>query len=92
MDCHGNMAAAWALMKARGLDAPPGTVTAELQVRFLKPTPVGGVLHLSARATSVDRDKVAVEGTLESGGVRTATMKGIYVAVRQGHPGFEKWS
>lgn len=92
LDCHGNITAAYALMKARGLEAPPGTVTAELSVRYLKPTPLGPTLHLRARASKIDGDKVAVEGTIEVEGVQTASMRGVYVAVREGHPAFNKWT
>ena len=92
LDCHGNMAAAYALMKARGLDAPPGTVTAELSMKFLKPTPIDAVLRLTASATAIEGDRVTVEGKVEAGGVLTVTMKGVYVAVKGGHPAFDKWS
>jgi acyl-coenzyme A thioesterase PaaI-like protein len=92
LDCHGNMTAAYSLMKARGLDSPPGTVTAEYTVRFLKPTPIGSTLHLRAWPTKVEGDKVTVEGTVEAGGVQTVSMRGVYVAVREGHPAFDKWT
>lgn len=91
MDCHGNMTAAYFLMKARGLDAPPGTVTAQLSITFLKPSPIGKNLHLSAYCTGIDGDKVHVEGSLEVEGVKTALMSGLYVAVKKGHPAFNKW-
>ncbi len=92
LDCHGNMTAAYSLMKKKDLKALPGTVTAELSVRFLKPTPLAGPLHLVANASSVEGDKVMVEGRVESDGIVTATMRGTYVAVREGHPAFDKWS
>ena len=92
LDCNGNITAAYALMKARGLDAPPGTVTAELTVRFLKPTPLGPTLHLKARASKIEGDKVTVEGSIEADGVQTAAMRGVYAAVRKGHPAFDKWT
>ena len=91
LDCHGNMAAAYALMKARRLESPPGTVTAELTVRFVRPTPIGKTLHLRAWSTGFEGDKVRVEGTLEVDGTQTASLKGLYVAVREDHPGFDKW-
>jgi acyl-coenzyme A thioesterase PaaI-like protein len=91
LDCHGNMTAAYSLMKLRGLKSPPGTVTAELTVRFLKPTPVDRELHLKARATKIEGDRVNVEGSIEVNGIKTVVMNGLYVSVRQGHPGFDKW-
>jgi len=92
LDCHGNITAAYALMKARNLDAPPGTVTAELSIRFLKPTPLGPPLHLKAWASKIDGDKVTVEGTIAVEGTETASLRGVYVAVRKGHPAFDKWT
>jgi acyl-coenzyme A thioesterase PaaI-like protein len=91
MDCHGNWAAAYALMKARMLPAPPGTVTAEYTVRFLKPSPIDKPWHLAARATKVEGDRAYVSGELEVGGAVTATMTGLFVAVREGHPAFGRW-
>ena len=92
LDCHGNMTAAYALMKARGLKSPPGTVTAEFTVRFLKPTPIGRALHLKARAVRVEGDRVQVEGAVEVDSQQTVAMKGTYAAVKEGHPAFNKWS
>lgn len=91
LDCHGNMTAAYSLMKTRGLESPPGTVTAELNIKFLKPTPIDRTLHLKARSTNIDGNKVSVEGSIEVDGVQTVAMRGLYVSVKQGHPGFDKW-
>ena len=91
LDCHGNMTAAYSLMKARGLEVPPGTVTAELTVRFLRPSPLKKELHLIAWCTGIEGDRVRVEGSLEVDGVKTASMSGLYVAVKEGHPAFHKW-
>jgi acyl-coenzyme A thioesterase PaaI-like protein len=91
MDCHGNWTATYALMGAKHLAAPPGTVTAEYTVRFLKPTPLGKVWRLKARARRIDGDKVSVDGQLEVEGVRTATMTGLFVAVGKSHPAFYRW-
>ncbi len=91
LDCHGNMTAAYSLMKARGLEVPPGTVTAELKIRFLKPSPLKKELHLRAWCTGIEGDRVHVEGSLEVGGMKTVSMSGLYVAVKEGHPAFHKW-
>jgi acyl-coenzyme A thioesterase PaaI-like protein len=91
LDCHGNMTAAYSLMKARGLEVPPGTVTAELTVRFLRPSPLKKELHLIAWCTGIEGDRVRVEESLEVDGVKTASMSGLYVAVKEGHPAFHKW-
>ena len=91
MDCHGNWTATHALMKARGLDAPPGTVTAEYTVKFLRPTPLNSQWRFDARSTRIEGDKVWVEGGLHVDGVKTAVMSGLFVAVKEGHPAFHRW-
>ncbi len=91
MDCHGNWTAAYFLMKARGLSRPPGTVTAEYTVRFLKPTPMDKPWRLRAWVDNIDGNKVNVVGELESGGEKTATMHGLFVAVSENHPAFHRW-
>lgn len=91
LDCHGNMTAAYSLMKARSLEVPPGTVTAELTIRFLRPSPLKKELHLSAWCAGIEGNRVRVEGSLEVDGVKTASMSGLYVAVKESHPAFHKW-
>lgn len=91
LDCHGNWTAAYSLMRERNAASPPGTVTAEYTVRFLKPTPMGGSLRVHAKAVKIDGNKVNVEGTVEAGGQVTATMTGLFVAVKEGHPAFHRW-
>jgi acyl-coenzyme A thioesterase PaaI-like protein len=91
MDCHGNWAATHALMKARGMSSPPGTVTSEYTVKFVRPSPIDREWQLSARATAIDGDMVNVSGELRVGGVVTATMTGVFVAVRESHPAFHRW-
>lgn len=91
MDCHGNWAATYALMKSKGLSSPPGTVTAEYTVRFLKPSPVTKKWRLNAWATKIDGDKVTVSGELRVDNVVTATMTGLFIAVKESHPAFHRW-
>jgi acyl-coenzyme A thioesterase PaaI-like protein len=91
MDCHGNWAATYSLMKARGLPTPPGTVTAEYTVRFLKPSPIDEKWRLRAWATKIDGGRVNASGELTVGGVLTATMTGLFIAVRESHPAFHRW-
>jgi acyl-coenzyme A thioesterase PaaI-like protein len=91
LDCHCNWAAAWAIMKARGEDAIPSTVTAEYHIALKKPTPLDRPLRLRARAVEQAGDRCDVEGTIEVGGVVTATCRGTFVAVREGHPAFQRW-
>jgi len=90
LDCHGNWAAAYALMRSAGSQRPPGTVTAELEVRFQKPTPMGP-LRVIAKAEEVRGNKVSVSGSVRAGEEVTAAMKGVFVAVKEGHPAFHRW-
>ena len=46
LDCHGNWAAAIALMDAAGLEEPPCTVTATYSISLRRPTPAGVELHV----------------------------------------------
>jgi len=91
MDCHGNWAATYALMKSRSLSSPPGTVTSEYTVKFLRPSPIDKEWRLSARATKVEGDRVNVSGELKVDGIVTATMTGLFVAVKESHPAFYRW-
>jgi acyl-coenzyme A thioesterase PaaI-like protein len=91
MDCNGNWAATVGLMKDRHLPAPPGTVTSEISVKFLKPSPVDERWELSAWATRIEGDRVTTKGELKVGGVVTATSTGVYVAVKPSHPAFDRW-
>jgi acyl-coenzyme A thioesterase PaaI-like protein len=90
LDCHSNWAAAVHLMKQRSLTEPPCTVTSEFSEKLKRPTPMS-TLHLVARAVETDGDKVTVEATLEGGGKVCATCRGVFVAVREGHPAFHRW-
>lgn len=91
LDCHCNWAAVWALMRERGLDEPAVTVTAHYTIRLRRPTPADRPVHLFARATAIDGDRVTVEGELRSGDEVTATCSGLFVAVGEGHPAHDAW-
>lgn len=91
LDCHCNWTAAWHLMKAQGLDAPPCTVTADYAIKLLRPTPTSGPVKLRARVAEASGDRAIVEGTLEAAGKVCATCRGTFVAVKPGHPAFHRW-
>lgn len=90
LDCHSNWAAANHLMTQRGQDAPPCTVTADFHVKLKKPTPIGPV-RLRAKVVESEGDRAVVEATLEAGGKITATCRGTFVAVKEGHPAYHRW-
>jgi acyl-coenzyme A thioesterase PaaI-like protein len=91
LDCHSNWAAAIHLMKTRGQDAPPCTVTAEFDVKLKRPTPLDATLLLRAKVVETNGDQAVVEATLTANGKVTATCRGTFVAVREGHPAFHRW-
>jgi len=92
LDCHGNWAAAIALMDAAGLDEPPCTVTATYSVSLRRPTPTGAELHVLAEVEDLQDDRASVKMTLTAEGKVCATGKGLFVAVKEGHPAYHRWS
>jgi len=91
LDCHSNWAAAEHLRKKAGLDAPPCTVTADFHVVLKRPTPMDVPLQLRARVVESQEDRAVVEATLEARGRITATCRGTFVAVKEGHPAYRRW-
>jgi acyl-coenzyme A thioesterase PaaI-like protein len=91
LDCHSNWTAAYALMRQRGTDKPPTTVTADYAIKLLRPTPTDGPVRLRARVVESSDDRAIVEATLEAGGQVTATCRGTFIAVGPGHPAYGRW-
>jgi acyl-coenzyme A thioesterase PaaI-like protein len=91
LDCHANWTAASTLMRARVADRPPTTVTLEYALRMRRPTPSDRPVDLRAWPVEVGDDRVTVEAEISSDGVVTATGRGIFVAVRPGHPAYDRW-
>ena len=90
LDCHSNWCASTALLKERGLDAAPTTVTAEFHVKLKRPTPMQELLVV-ARPVEIDGDKVTVDAEVRAGDKVTATCRGVFVAVKPGHPAYHRW-
>jgi acyl-coenzyme A thioesterase PaaI-like protein len=91
-DCHCNWTAAYHLMRKSGESTPPFTVTADYAVKLRRPTPSGGPLCLRARVVESTDDRAVVESTLEADGELRASCRGTFVAVKPGHPGYQRWS
>jgi acyl-coenzyme A thioesterase PaaI-like protein len=91
LDCHSNWAAAIHLMRRASAGKPPCTVTAEYHVRLLRPTPADAAVRLRARVVDSREDRATVEATVEAAGRVTATCRGVFVAVTEGHPAFHRW-
>jgi acyl-coenzyme A thioesterase PaaI-like protein len=92
LDCHSNWTAAYLLMNRQGLSEPPCTVTAEYTVKLLRPTPTGMTLHLKARAVEFPaEDRAWIEAELIAGDKVCAKCRGLFVAVKPGHPAYHRW-
>jgi len=91
LDCHSNWTAAEHLRRNRGSERPPATVTADLTLRFRRPTPSDQPVRLEARVVEALEYRATVEATLSSGGTVTATCRATFVAVEPGHPAHHRW-
>ena len=92
LDCHGNWAAAIALMDSNGEDHPPCTVTASYSVKLHRPTPAGEELYILAEIEELMEDRAKVKMTLTAAGKVCASGSGLFVAVKEGHPAYHRWS
>ena len=91
LDCHSNWAAALHLMRQSGSETLPSTVTAEFHVKLLRVTPSSGPLTLRAKVVESQGSKATVEAEVVAGGKTTATCRGVFVEVREGHPAYHRW-
>jgi len=91
LDCHSNWTATYHLMKRNGSDRPPTTVTAEYAVKMRRPTPTAGDIEIVARVVEIADDRAVVDAELTAGGKVCATSRGTFVAVRPGHPAYDRW-
>jgi acyl-coenzyme A thioesterase PaaI-like protein len=91
LDCHSNWAATMHLMEKSGADSPPCTVTSDFHVKLKRPTPVDTTLHIRAWVVESSEDRAVVEASLEANGKVTATCRGTFVAVKEGHPAYHRW-
>jgi acyl-coenzyme A thioesterase PaaI-like protein len=91
LDCHANWTAAWHLMRTRGDDHPPTTVTLEYSIRMRRPTPSDAPLRLRAWVLDSTEDRATIAAEISSGSTITATGSGTFVAVKPDHPAFDRW-
>jgi acyl-coenzyme A thioesterase PaaI-like protein len=91
LDCHSNWAATMHLMKRANADVPPCTVTADFHVVLKRPTPMDAILTIRAHVVEATEDRAVVEASIEANGKTTATCRGTFVAVKEGHPAFHRW-
>jgi len=91
LDCHCNWAAAHYLMKRNHLEKPPCTVTADYTISLKRPTPTDQPIRLAARVVEARDNRAIVEGELIAHDKVTATCRGTFVAVKEGHPAYHRW-
>jgi|TARA_B100001750_G_scaffold115943_1_gene91877 acyl-coenzyme A thioesterase PaaI-like protein len=91
LDCHGNWTAAMAIMDRNELDTPQCTVTAQYEVKLKRPTPLGPNLKLKSRVLAMQNDRAEVIIELKADGKTCATGRGLFMAVKEGHPAYHRW-
>ena len=91
IDCHSNWTAIAALLARSGAETAPSNVTAEMNVRYRRPTPSNRPVRLVGRTVELGDDRAVVETTLESEGVVTAVGRATFVAAGPGHPAYGRW-
>ncbi len=91
LDCHGNWTAAYHIMRTRGSETPPTTVTAKFEIELTRPTPLDRDLVIRAHPAEVTEKRAVIEGTITAGEDVTARLRGTFVAVKAGHPAFAAW-
>jgi acyl-coenzyme A thioesterase PaaI-like protein len=91
LDCHSNWMAAHYLMKKNGKTEPDCTVTANYSVKLLRPTPSDATIYLKARVIESSEDRATVEAEVIANDKVCATCKGLFVAVKEGHPAYHRW-
>ena len=67
-------------------------VAAKYDVQLRRPTPLGAMLTVTSQTTEILEDRVSVKLTLEAEGKVCATGSGLFVAVKEGHPAYHRWS
>jgi acyl-coenzyme A thioesterase PaaI-like protein len=91
IDCHSNWTAVAALLERDGGNVAPSSVTADLSVRFRRPTPSHRPLRLVGHVVDLAFDRVTVETSIEVDGDVTARGRATFVVVKEDHPAFGRW-
>ncbi|MCU1287919.1 MAG: thioesterase superfamily protein [Acidobacteria bacterium] len=91
LDCHSNWTAAHHLMQKSGKTEPDCTVTANYSVKLLRPTPFDATIKLVARVVESSGDRATIEAELIASDKVCATCRGLFVAVKEGHPAYHRW-
>ena len=54
-------------------------------------TPIDAPIHIRTKVVESTADRAVVEASLEANGKVTATCRGTFVAVKEGHPAYHRW-
>ena len=60
-------------------------------MKLRKPTPTDAPVTLRAKVVESSASKAVVEATLSAHGEVTCTCRGVFVAVKEGHPAYQRW-
>jgi acyl-coenzyme A thioesterase PaaI-like protein len=66
-------------------------VTAEYTITLRRPTPTDGPIEIVGHPVDISDDRATVEAELRAGGKVCATARGVFVAVKPGHPAYHRW-
>ena len=68
-----------------------GTVTANYAIKLKRPTPFDATIYLKARVVESTDTSATVEAELIADDKVCATCRGLFVAVKEGHPAYHRW-
>ena len=92
LDCHSNWAAALHLMRQAGGDTLPSHGHRRVPRQAAARDALGAARSRCGRGSSSRRaTRATVEATIEAEGQTTATCRGVFVAVPEGHPAYHRW-
>ena len=63
----------------------------EYSIKLRRPCPSSGPVFLRAKVVDSNQSRAVVEATLEAGDQVCANCRGIFVAVKPGHPAYHRW-
>ena len=92
LDCHGNWTAAMAIMVSNQMEEAPCTVTANYSIQLRRPTPSEEELTILSEVTDLQIDRATVKMEMYAKGELCARGEGLFVAVKEGHPAYHRWS
>ena len=65
---------------------------ADFAIKLRRPTPINNPLDITSEVVELLDDRVKVEIQLHDGDKLCASGEGLFVAVKEGHPAYHRWS